>query len=480
MTTHPMHPIRSEKGVALIVVLLLLAVMAGLTTGLTLNAQTEIAMAHNETYYAGARAAAEAGMNRAVQQIINDSVLDLMTTKSIPNIGNGPIALNGDYSYSFQLLDDDDPLLYGVALTGPATTVGTQLNAMGEDGDPDVDKNARMILRATAFGPRGTTVTVARVLSRFTNFDAPTVDTVNPAILVNGNLALDGNSLVVNGLEGNIHANGDISGGPATGVTGDITATGAIDESIDPGGLKAGGQAPVPVPEIKASDYLALANYKLTNVGTLGVIQVKVGDVWTACEAGGKTAATACPTGWTYSSGTWSASGSMPVSPLPGNKATYYVEGSAELHGTGKSTGFTQISVITEGSLKITGNGKFKPGNDSKIQFVSNGDLELGGTADADDPIDMDGQILVREQIKIYGNSEFQGRVMVENRDSNANACTTSAVVGCRKGTSALDASNLSGNMTVTYNGSLDGIPVTSEDTTPTYQNIISGWMEQQ
>ena len=62
MTTHPMNPVRSEKGVALIIVLMLLAVMAGLTAGLSLNSQTEIAMAHNETYYAGARAAAEAGI----------------------------------------------------------------------------------------------------------------------------------------------------------------------------------------------------------------------------------------------------------------------------------------------------------------------------------------------------------------------------------------------------------------------------------
>ncbi len=76
MTTHPMNPVRSEKGVALIIVLLLLAVMAGLTTGLTLNGQTEIAMAHNETYYAGARAAAEAGMNRAVEQIIGDTTTE--------------------------------------------------------------------------------------------------------------------------------------------------------------------------------------------------------------------------------------------------------------------------------------------------------------------------------------------------------------------------------------------------------------------
>ena len=120
-----MNPVRSEKGVALIIVLLLLAVMAGLTTGLTLNGQTEIAMAHNETYFAGARAAAEAGMNRAVEQIIGDTTTDLIATKAIPVIGNGPLTLNNQYSYSFQILDDDDPALYG----GVAPTAN-QLAAM--------------------------------------------------------------------------------------------------------------------------------------------------------------------------------------------------------------------------------------------------------------------------------------------------------------------------------------------------------------
>jgi len=461
-----MNPVRSEKGVALIIVLLLLAVMAGLTTGLTLNGQTEIAMAHNETYFAGARAAAEAGMNRAVEQIIGDTTADLIATKAIPGIGNGPLALNNDYSYSFQILDDDDPALYGGAALTP-----NQLAAMAENGDANLDLNSRMILRATATGPHSTTVTVARILSRFTIPNIPTVTTINPAILVNGNLDLDGNSLVVNGTQGNVHANGDITGGPATGITGNVTATGAIDDDIDPGGLKAGGMPAMPVPEIKASDYLNIATHKLTSTGTIQVPDGSGG--WMNCTSG-------CPTGWTFNSttATWSADGSMPAVPSP-NKATYYVEGNAEVHGTGKSPGFTEISIITEGNLKVTGNGKFKPGNASKIQFVTNGDLELGGTADADDPIDMDGQIMVREQIKIYGNSEFQGRVMVEDRDSATNAWDAINNPNGRKGASALNENNLSGNMTVTYNGSLGGITVTSPGGPPTYTNIISGWMEQ-
>jgi hypothetical protein len=472
-----MNPVRSEKGVALIVVLLLLAVMAGLTAGLSLNSQTEIAMAHNETYYAGARAAAEAGLNRATELIQDPAytAINLITTKAVPLIGNGPFDLTTEYSYSFEILDDDDPALYnGVALSGPKTLAGTQLFAMNENGDPNDDDNARMILRATATGPHGTSVTIGRVLEQVSIPALPTVTTINPAILVNGNLDLNGNSLVVNGTQGNVHANGDITGGPAGGIQGNVTATGHIDDNIHPHGLKAGGMPPIPIPSIKAQDYIGLATHKLTAAGT---IQVKSGGVWVACT--GKTAPLACPTGWSFSGGQWEAHGSMPVAPAP-NKATYYAETAVDVQGTGKSTGFTEISIIAEGSISITGNGKFKPANTSKIQFVTNGDLNLGGTADADDPIDMDGQILVAEQLKIFGNSEFQGRVMAENRDSTSNSCTVANVPGCRKGASSLASNSLAGNMTVTYNGSLGGITVEIPGGPDSYTRTISGWMEQQ
>jgi cytoskeletal protein CcmA (bactofilin family) len=466
MTTHPMHPVRSEKGIALIVVLLLLGVMAALTTGLTLNGQTEVAMSANEFYYAGARAAAEAGMNRAIDHIVKNNALNLLDTKEVPGIGNGPFDLDSQYSYSFSLLDDDDPALYATALTAD------QLAAMeGELGDADLDHNSRMILRATGFGPNGTSVTVARILETVAIPDLPSVTTINPAILVNGNLDMSGNIRVL-GSEGNVHANGDITGGGSEDVSGDITATGAVDSDLDPDGMVAGGMPSIPIPEIKAADYLGLATHKLKSDGS---IQVKdASGNWVACS--GK-AAGACPSGWTFSGGTWSASGSMPTSGVA--KSTYYVEGSAEIHGTGKSAGFTQISVIAEGSLKITGNGKFKPGNDSKIQFVTNGDFELGGTVDADDSVDMDGQIMVREQMKIYGNSEFQGRVMVENRASDSNAYDAFSNPNGRKGASAVDANSLAGNMSVTYNGSLDPIESEIPGGPDTYINTISGWIEQ-
>ena len=62
-TQAPNTSVRSEKGIALVIVLLLLAVMMGLTTGMTLNGQTDIAMASNELNYAGARGDGSTALN---------------------------------------------------------------------------------------------------------------------------------------------------------------------------------------------------------------------------------------------------------------------------------------------------------------------------------------------------------------------------------------------------------------------------------
>jgi type II secretory pathway pseudopilin PulG/cytoskeletal protein CcmA (bactofilin family) len=468
--TNPLN-LRSEKGIALIVVLLLLGVMAALTSGLALNGQTEVQMSANETYYAGARAAAEAGMNRAVTQIIGNTTVDLMTTRTVPTIGNGPFTLNSQYTYRYELLDDDDPSLY------PNLTAA-QLNAalaqMGENGNPNVDNNTRMIVRAIGTGPKSSTVTVSRVLSSIAIPSLPTTRTVisNPALLVNGNVTLAGSSRI-QGLRGNVHANGNVYGNGNPTVTGDITATGTVADSLHPGGLKAGNMPAIAVPEIKASDYRNLADFVLKADGT-----IKLANGTTACTSGGSgTTPPKCPTGWSFSGGTWSSSGAMPSS------ATYYVEGNVAMKGTGNSP-VTSLSVIAEGSMTIEGNGKFRPENGAGIQFVTNGDFTLLGTVDADDTTDFDGQIMVREQMKVQGNAEFQGRIMVENRPGASNACPAGGPFNgaCRRGTTdTLTENEVSGNMTLTYNGHLNDIVTTivTPGGATTYTNNISGWIEQ-
>ena len=476
MTTQRSASIRSEKGVALIIVMLLLAVISALTTGLAMSGQTEVAMATNEMYYAGARAAAEAGLNRATEHLNDVNTLNLLAGADgvvdgaspnytgnnadngrVPTIGNGPFTLANGYTYTLQILDDDDPTLYVSALSGP------QLAQMQENNNRFVSSNDRLILRATGIGPRNTRVIVQRVLQSvaINNVTTTTTTTIaNPALLVDGDLEVGG-SLDVWGQRGNIHANGNIVGQVSGKITGDITATGTVDSRLDPGGMAAGNMPPIAVPDIRAADYKNLANFILKADGSVIDTLTNL-----PCVA-------ACPTGWSYSAGAWSASGAPPSS------ATYYVEGPVSIHGTGNS-GLVAMSIIAEGNITITGNGEFKPANASKIQFVTNGDFV--SNADLNDPLDIDGQIMVREQLKLQGGFNFQGRVMVKNKDSATNVYDATTNPHGRRGPNSEDSNDVNGNISIQYNGTLNDIVTTQTITTTgptTYTNNVSGWMEQ-
>lgn len=478
MTMHPANSVRSEKGIALVIVLLLLAVMSALTTGLTMTGQTEIAMASNEMYYASARAAAEAGLNRAVEQVMANTTMDLLAGADglvdaanagspvnndngrIPVIGNGPFTLATQYTYTLQILDDDDPVLHTTALTGG------QLAQMTENGNALNSQNDRLILRAIGLGPRGTRVILQRVLQSVAtpnNTTTTTTTLANPALLVDGDVTVGG-SLDVYGSRGNIHSNGSITGNVSGTITGDITATGTVDDRLDPEGMAAGNMPAIAVPQVRAADYKGLADWVLTSTGAI----LRASD---NVPCGG--AGPACPSGWSYGGGSWSSSGAMPSS------ATYYVEGPVSMHGTGNHP-VTQISVIAEGNITITGNGKFKPENSSKIQFVTNGDFK--SNADANDPIDVDGQIMVREQLKLQGGFEFQGRIVVKNTDSNTNAYDAVTNPHGRRGANGESSNDVNGTVNLEYNGSLGDIVttiVTPVALPPTYTNNVAGWIEQ-
>ena len=161
------------------------------------------------------------------------------------------------------------------------------------------------------------------------------------------------------------------------------------------------------------------------------------------------------------------------------DSANYYVEGPVEIHGTG-SSGVTALSVIAEGSISITGNGKFKPANESKIQFVTNGDFK--SNADANDPTDVDGQIMVREQLKLQGGFEFQGRIVVKNKDGDDNAYDPVTNPHGRRGPDSEFLNDVNGNISIQYNGRLGDIVTTITtviNLPPTYTNNVAGWIEQ-
>lgn len=456
MTTNPCLHARSDRGVALVIVLLLMAVLSGLATGFAMNGNVEATMARNEVYYAGARAAAEAGINRATSAIVLHNENNLLTgSDGVANtaddgdlgllglFGANPtytLGADGQYSYSIEVMDDDDPLLYESVLSPE------QLDAMcagacvgSEDGTGSVDVNGRLILRATGWGPSNTVVRLARVLNT-------TIANVDPSIIVDGDLNIGGN-INLEGLKGSVHANGNLTvDGNAADVSGDATASGEFtsNDNFEAGGAQGGGYASINLPEIHAIDYQPLADYVLHDDG---IARLPDGNL---CGA-------PC-SDWDWTPGAGGVEGTWSLNDNNAQTGTFYVETSVTIAGSPSGPGSNPIavSIISEGSISITGSPRFAPENAENIQFVTDGDLKIGGNADLDAPAQVNGQIFVREQIHIAGNPEFQGRIIVTDEDDAFDDVLTNAIPG---------------TPTITYNGGLGGFT--------TYTFNISGWIEQ-
>jgi type II secretory pathway pseudopilin PulG len=462
MNEHKRGGMRSERGMALIMVLLLLAVISSLATGLTMNGQVEVAMASNEATYAGARAAAEAGMNRAIAAILNNTTDDLLATFQetgdasflLTEAGPYTIGPNLEYSYVIEIFDDDDPVLYPTALTAD------QLDQMNEDGDPEVNLNDRLILRVTGFGPNGTRVSVGRILETVGTTNTSTTETTvitNPALLVNGDLSITGNIDIV-GERGNIHTNGNMSlAGGAYNISGDAHAAGTFTPGNGTiGGVAGGGYPSVNVPDINANDYFELATHILHADGTMTTVF-------------GAPACTIANCGWSFSGGSWDLAGNT------ADAGTFFVEGSATISGNPNGGGPPNnrsplpLSVIATGSISVTGTPILGPNNPNHpIQFVTNGDLLIAGNADIDRTL-VEGQSLVREQLSISGNPDLRGQIIVQD------------VTDCNPCSSLVTANSVTGNMTIIYDGSFGDMEtvITETEILPTsWVNNVAGWME--
>ena len=476
MITHPKQS-ASERGIALVVVLLLMAVLSGLATGFAMTGQTEVQMSTNEVYFAGARAAAEAGLNRALVEIFTDTTTNWIAgTDGLVDSGNTSATVNADngslafllgagpyyvdsanrYSYEIQILDDDNDLLYEAALNG------TQHAAMLENGSAYVNVNQRVVLRAIGYGPNGTEVRIARIIESVETTGTTTTNVpslANPAILINGNFEMNGN-ITVTGTSGSVHSNGNLSKtGEAGTISGSATSSGTYTGPAIATGATGGGRPTINVPQVRASDYESIATYKLKAVAGAMVVQTQSGGVWSDCTTSACTG-----TGWSYSGGVFS-SGKTPTA------ATYYIEGDVSIGNTSGSDN-REVSVISTGSINVQGgSAELTPAVGANgIQFVADGDIDIVNGSDFDaSSTTIEGQILVRGQFQAGGNMEFQGRVLVQDVPDVGNLV-------------ANGGNRIHGSVQFTYNGSLDALETTTPITTPgptTYVNNVSGWMEQ-
>lgn len=443
--------LRSARGMALLGVLLLLLILSALGAAMTISGQTEIMVARNTVSAAQAEAAAEAGLNHAIEVTIPNlqqfaangfaSVSAAMTGLIVgPDGQTGTTALDADngsletlgivrppaqlalagqngVSYEARVFDDDDPAR-GTILTG------ADIARIGEDGNLLTDTNSTLVIQVIGYGPSNTRVTLEATIANSA--------AVLPAVVMGGTLTISGNPTIT-GTMGGVHVNADLNITGSPDIAQDATAGGAYTASGSPtiGGITGGSQGTLPIPPINAIDYLGYADFILTSGGQM---TDQTGTVICDASVDNQTCASA-GYGWIFGGASgWS---------IPGNghtNGTYYVQGDATVSGNhGTEANPFGLTLIAEGSIEISGNSDITP-DTPELLFVTNGDLKIAGTLETD--LQVEGAILVHEQLELAGNPTLSGQIIVEDAADDH---------------SLVSVNQISGNATISYNGTLGG-----------------------
>jgi hypothetical protein len=426
--------LRNETGMALIGVLLLLILVSALCAALAVSGMTETLAASNQETAAQARAAAEAGLNHAVTLSLarlTTSAAGSSPTAAINLMLRGPNGVAGTddgsletlgiprspattqllagVSYEARVFDDDDPAR-GLAV--PLTAADRLRIKETSVADPLTDNNQKLVVRAIGYARNNTKVTLEALIGL----------TTLPAIVTNDHLTIEG-SVDISGTNGGLHSNGNLTvGSGSVQIAQDATATGTatIHPGADVGGIQDSGQPTKTVPPIHAIDYKPLADYVLTNSGTMTRVN---GTLLTCCR---DWAFQGAGQGWLLNSN------SNSTAAIGG---TYYVEGTARLSGSpGSNASPVSISIIATGSIIISGSPDLRP-SAPELLFVTDGDLHITGNLETPT---VEGQMLVREQVSIAGNPNIAGQLLVEGAASVFNDVT---------------ANKITGNLTLTFNG---------------------------
>ena len=446
------HCHRDERGGVLLGVMLLTMLLTAISVTMTLSGQTELLIARTDESAAQAQAAAEAGLNHAVDVTLTHlqqwqrhgygsasaAVTGLLagpdgaTGSPAANADNGslgdpglarppatvPIAGAYGTSYEVRVFDEDDPAR-GLVLSAADVT------RIGEDGTATSDANTGLVVQSIGYGPAATMVTLEATLG----------SEGIPALLVDGSLDVRGRTLT-DGSKGSIHANGDLLVRGRPRISGNATATGLYRESGRPriGGLSGGGYAPITVPAVHAVDYRPDADYIMT---TDGRVTNPAGAA--LCDASIVGDMCADLYGWTFngpargagpSGGVWALTNAQ----HPGG--TFYVEGEARISASpGSADGPIPLTVIAERSIDITGRPNTVP-DTRGLAFVTDMDLRLRGRG----RYTVEGQLLVHEQLQIQRRPTIVGQITVEDAPSVGELVTRNRV---------------SGRSTITYNGGM-------------------------
>ena len=279
MTVHERHRTR-EGGMALVTAMVTLLMVTVLGVALTSIGLVSVTVATNDRENVEALAIADAGITHARALLLNQVWLNgydpLLasgdgTACNLDEFATEPVGASSPYPPSAEL----------IPAAGRAFPAGNAFGGRYEvrlcddhsfestlptpDANPNHDVNGRLLARARGIGRNGAEATIEAVFR----------DRALPALVVNGNLRLNGNPSVM-GLAGGIHANGnlDIDGTTACAEQ-YYEAVGTIEGDADGGPTCVSGGAPalpgvdpLPIPKLEPSTFRPVADFLLVNLGS--------------------------------------------------------------------------------------------------------------------------------------------------------------------------------------------------------------------
>lgn len=440
--------LRSESGMALIVVLLMLGVMTMIGMAITGVGMIATTVTVNATETASALAIADGGLAHARRMILWQ---EWPAINTLLQNGNG-VACSGDELATvpagapagFPSAASDLIPAAGRAFGGGtyqvyvcddhATDVHPTTGVL--DGNANSDVNRRIIVRAVGTTATGASATVEQIYS---SSDVP-------ALTLNGNVLVTGNIQVL-GTGGAVQSNGtlELAGNACAQVSfsaaSTLTVSGASvggSAACTAAALQAISEAaPVNAPALSADAYKAQADVWLNADGTCYSTLLSIN---VPCLL----------IGWSYNAGTstWSDSGTAIA-------ATYWADGNVDLDGTyGTILAPAALTILAKGHVRISGSHRTQP--DLSVSGIGINNVGLSIVAGTDVQVVgnnvglVGGVVYAPHQVDITGSSSITGQVVALNQaDTNYPAAGGTNLVA----RAADGRMQISGAATITFNG---------------------------
>ena len=254
---------------------------------------------------------------------------------------------------------------------------------------------------------------------------------VSAAVAFDTDLVISGNPEIT-GLCGSVHTNGDLllSGNPI--IAGDLSATGTVvgggvpTDTLGSTFTPTSGAPAAPVPDLSSADYCGGADFVFSSTGfglkvsTSEVFDFGFGDThW----------------GWKWNSG----DNFYQTDAVPVDSGTYCIDGNVGMGNNLGAPGAPQVlTLLTTGSIEVSGNSYLMPAHPDSILMIADGDLKLNGNPTGGYDT-FEGLIYGGAQCEVGGNPVFHGQLLCKN---NADPTGSRDIVQENK---------LNGNMKLTY-----------------------------